>query len=55
MRAAIIGARTGEQLSDSLRTTDWEMTPEEVKRLDELSKPPRLYPYWMLAGQLKER
>ena len=53
--SVITGARTGEQLSDSLRTTDWEMTPEEVKRLDELSKPPRLYPYWMLAGQLKER
>jgi aryl-alcohol dehydrogenase-like predicted oxidoreductase len=53
--SAIIGARTGEQLSDTLRTTDWEMSPEEVKRLDELSKPPRIYPYWMLEGQLKER
>ena len=53
--SAIIGARNGEQLSDTLRTTDWEMSPEEVKRLDELSKPPRIYPYWMLEGQLKER
>jgi aryl-alcohol dehydrogenase-like predicted oxidoreductase len=53
--SAIIGARTGDQLSDTLRTTDWEMSPEEVKRLDELSKPPRIYPYWMLEGQLKER
>ena len=53
--SVIIGARTGEQLSDSLKTTDWEMTIEEMNRLDELSKPPRAYPYWMLEGQLKER
>ena len=53
--SVIIGARTGEQLADSLRTTDWEMTTEEVKRLDELSTLPRLYPYWMLEGQMKDR
>ena len=53
--SVITGARTGEQLADILRTTDWEMTAEEVKRLDEMSKPPRIYPYWMLEGQLKER
>ena len=53
--SVITGARTGEQLADILRTADWEMTAEEVKRLDEMSKPPRIYPYWMLEGQLKER
>jgi len=47
--SVIIGARTAEQLTDNLKTTDWEMTPEEIARLDELSKPPRLYPYWFLA------
>jgi aryl-alcohol dehydrogenase-like predicted oxidoreductase len=47
--SVIIGARTKEQLSDNLKTSDWEMTPEEVIRLDEISKPPRVYPNWMLA------
>ena len=47
--SVIIGARTPEQLADNLKTTDWEMTPEEITRLDEISKPPRIYPYWMLA------
>jgi len=47
--SVIIGARTPQQLADNLKTTDWEMTAEEVSRLDEISKPPPLYPYWMLA------
>lgn len=45
--SVVIGARNKEQLSDLLKTTDWEMTSEEVQRLDEISKPPRIYPYWM--------
>lgn len=45
--SVIIGAKTPEQLADNLKTTDWEMTPEEVSRLDVLSQPPRVYPYWM--------
>ena len=53
--SVIIGARTTEQLADELKTTDWEMTPEEVSRLDALSKPPRVYPYWMLDFGRQER
>jgi aryl-alcohol dehydrogenase-like predicted oxidoreductase len=53
--SVIIGARTGEQLADTLKTTDWEMTPDEVKSLDALSTPPRVYPYWMLERNLQER
>lgn len=45
--SVVIGARNKEQLSDLLRTTTWEMTSDEVQRLDEISKPPRIYPYWM--------
>jgi len=51
----IIGARSEEQLVDSLKTTDWEMTPAEVTRLDELSKPPRVYPNWMLERMAQDR
>jgi aryl-alcohol dehydrogenase-like predicted oxidoreductase len=47
--SVIIGARTPEQLTDNLKTTDWEMAAEEVSKLDEISQPPALYPYWMLA------
>jgi aryl-alcohol dehydrogenase-like predicted oxidoreductase len=45
--SVIIGARTPEQLADNLKTTDWEMTAEEVARLDEISQPLPLYPYWI--------
>jgi hypothetical protein len=31
------------------------MTAEEVSRLDELSKPPRVYPYWMLERMSLDR
>ena len=47
--SVIIGARTPEQLADNLKTTDWEMTAEEASRLDEISQPPAIYPYWMQA------
>lgn len=53
--SVIIGAKTKEQLNDNLKTTDWEMTPEEVARLDELSNPPRVYPYWMLTRMSQDR
>jgi aryl-alcohol dehydrogenase-like predicted oxidoreductase len=45
--SVIIGARTPEQLKDNLKTVDWELSAEEVARLDEISKPLPLYPYWM--------
>jgi aryl-alcohol dehydrogenase-like predicted oxidoreductase len=49
MTSVIIGARTKEQLADLLKTTDWEMAPADVTRLDEVSQPPSLYPYWFLT------
>ena len=53
--SVIIGARTPEQLADNLKTTSWEMTAEEVARLDALSAPPRVYPYWMLERMILDR
>jgi len=53
--SVIIGAKTVEQLTDNLKTTDWEMTPEEVSRLDALSQPPRVYPHWMLERTRQDR
>jgi len=53
--SVIIGARTIEQLADALKTTDWEMAPDDVARLDALSAPPRLYPHWMLERTAQDR
>lgn len=53
--SVIIGARTKEQLIDNLKTTDWEMTTEEVAKLDELSAPTKVYPYWMLQRLVQDR
>jgi aryl-alcohol dehydrogenase-like predicted oxidoreductase len=42
----IIGVRTAKQFEENLNTTDWELTPEEVARLDRLSEPYQDYPYY---------
>ena len=53
--SVISGVRTSDQLADDLNTVNWEMTSDEVARLDELSKPTRLYPYWMLEFTRQDR
>ena len=53
--SVIIGAKTKAQLEDNLKTTSWEMTADEVARLDALSMPPRAYPYWMLEMMARDR
>jgi aryl-alcohol dehydrogenase-like predicted oxidoreductase len=42
----IIGARTDEQLADNLSAAELQLTDEEIGRLEEVSRPPLLYPYW---------
>jgi len=42
----IIGARNEEQLRDNLAAAGWQITQEEVVRLDEASATPEPYPYW---------
>lgn len=44
--SVILGARNEEQLKDTLKSSDWSLTPEEYKRLDEVSQPNLPYPYW---------
>jgi aryl-alcohol dehydrogenase-like predicted oxidoreductase len=41
----IMGVRSAAQLEDNLKATDWQMTPEEFARLDQVSAPVRDYPY----------
>src|SRR4051794_18744785 len=44
--ALVIGARTDEQLADNLAAAGLTLADEERTRLDDLSEPPLLYPYW---------
>ena len=41
----IIGVRKIEQLQANLTASDWDLTPEEMKILDGVSRPQDLYPY----------
>jgi aryl-alcohol dehydrogenase-like predicted oxidoreductase len=51
----IVGARTDEQLADNLKAADLKLTPEERARLDAVSAPPLLYPYWHQAQTASDR
>lgn len=42
----IIGARNEEQLKQNLDAVGWNLTTEQVKKLDEASKTDPVYPYW---------
>lgn len=44
--SVIIGARNEEQLRENLGATGWELTPEQVAKLDAASARPKPYPYW---------
>lgn len=51
----IIGAKNNTQLEDNLKSIDVTFTPEELKKLDEVSKLPSEYPHWMLERQGSDR
>jgi aryl-alcohol dehydrogenase-like predicted oxidoreductase len=42
----VIGARTEAQLKDNLAAAEVKLSDEERARLDKVSQPPLLYPYW---------
>jgi len=44
--SVIVGARTEEQLADNLGAAAWRLTDEELQRLNDLTVPRILYPYW---------
>ena len=46
----IVGARNEEQLRQNLGAVGWNLTPEQVAKLDAASSRPRIYPYWHQAG-----
>src|SRR5580700_5916935 len=42
----IIGARNEQQLRDNLGAVGWNLTAEQVRKLDAASAVPLIYPYW---------
>jgi len=42
----VIGARNEQQLKDNLGAVGWNLTPEQVAKLDAASSRPPAYPYW---------
>ncbi|MEO8529046.1 MAG: aldo/keto reductase [Pseudolysinimonas sp.] len=51
----VIGARTSEQLADNLAAADLVLSADETARLEEVSRPPLLYPYWHQVASAGER
>jgi aryl-alcohol dehydrogenase-like predicted oxidoreductase len=48
--SVIIGARNEEQLKQNLGAVGWNLTKEQVAKLDEVSKRPFAYPYFHQQG-----
>ncbi|WP_349434807.1 aldo/keto reductase [Pararhizobium sp. A13] len=53
--SVIIGGRTEAQFKDNLASADFVLTDEERRRLDAVSAPPVLYPYWHQLRTAKDR
>ncbi|WP_163993399.1 aldo/keto reductase [Pyxidicoccus caerfyrddinensis] len=51
----IIGAKNEQQLEDNLAATTLKLTPEQLTKLDAVSKLPDEYPQWMLERQGADR
>jgi len=51
----VIGARNEAQLKDNIGAAAFTLTPEQVKRLDEASARPKIYPYWHQERTYSER
>ena len=48
--SVIIGARNEQQLRQNLGAAGWNLTPEQVKKLDIASQRETIYPYWHQRG-----
>ncbi|MFI5934535.1 aldo/keto reductase [Actinoplanes sp. NPDC051494] len=51
----VIGARTAEQLADNLAAAELRLSADDRARLDKVSAPPLLYPYWHQARTASDR
>jgi aryl-alcohol dehydrogenase-like predicted oxidoreductase len=51
----IVGARTEEQLADNLAAAELELSDEESARLEEVSRPRLIYPFWHQRASASDR
>ena len=51
----VVGARSSQQLADNLAAADLELTADDFRRLDKVSAPVLLYPYWHQAKTASDR
>src|SRR3954453_16702830 len=51
----VVGARTEQQLIDNLGAVELELSGAERERLDHVSAPPLIYPYWHQAKTASDR
>ena len=51
----IIGGRTEAQFRDNLACVNVKLTDEERARLDKVSQPPLIYPYWHQSLSARDR
>ncbi|WP_420151090.1 aldo/keto reductase [Spirosoma sp.] len=53
--SVIIGAKNTDQLLDNIQAADITLTPEQLKKLDEISATSKPYPQWMIERQSGDR
>jgi len=53
--SVIIGGRTDAQFADNLKAAELELTDEEIGRLEKVSRPPLIYPYWHQNNAVADR
>jgi aryl-alcohol dehydrogenase-like predicted oxidoreductase len=53
--SVIIGGRTKEQFADNLAAAELKLSPAELERLDKVSRPLLIYPYWHQAWTASDR
>lgn len=51
----VIGARNDQQLADNLKAATLQLSPEDIQKLEEVSRPPLLYPYWHQRSTASDR
>lgn len=53
--SVIVGGRNFAQFEDNLKAAELKLTDEEVKKLDAVSRPPLIYPYWHQSFTAQDR
>jgi len=53
--SVIIGGRNLQQFEDNLKAAELKLSAEEVKKLDAVSRPPLIYPYWHQSFTARDR